>query len=196
MVVILLGCTLVGIDPLIDTRTSISTEGPWCGVHSLGIALNWLNRPEEGALELIDSSPPLSFTDLSRAAEAAGCVTTLWSFPKDVDALPCTAILHIRTDLDLVHPDHFIVYLGRVQERWLVVDFPDPPFTISREKREAIWDGTALLVENPPARSIAILRHQSRWRLGLAVVAIASFAWTALLVARKLTTVLDGRRVR
>lgn len=58
------------------------------------------------------------------------------------------AILHVRRSEFSVKYDHWILFLGRQNENFLVVDLPGNPFEMSGSELLSIWDGTAIFTSD------------------------------------------------
>lgn len=149
---VLLMIVIMDIEVLATDRESLSKD--WtishasgddmsCGIQSLQYILGLSSKTVdmEYIKQLTKSSKEgTSLLDLSKAAEVLGLETrgVRYSLTEESGNILTPLIAHVNNN-------HFIVIENKIDNKFKIIDLPNPPYLMNKEKLEKIWDGYALI---------------------------------------------------
>jgi rhodanese-related sulfurtransferase len=109
----------------------------------------------------VGSSKGSTFAELADALRARGLHTVSVS-RMDISTLAhCRfpVILHVRSDVEQATANHFVLYLGDVNGRAIVMNPPGQPALVSFRRIAAVWDGKGVIVSPHDINSLAIFGY-------------------------------------
>lgn len=132
----------------------IDASEPYCGVYSLYVSAQALDRPVEFE-SLLENKYVIgwegsSIDSLSRAARDLGLASqplqgmASW----DLRFAPGPVVLHVRSELTRPHYDHWVAYLGEQDGKARIVDPSRGEQLIHYSDLLAAWDGAGLAISD------------------------------------------------
>jgi len=129
-----------------------ATPGQYCGVYCVYGACRALGQRTgfRGFLRsrYVGSTKGSSFAELVGAIHDRGLAATLVRRLNLSTLVHCPwpVILHVRSDVEQATPNHFVLYLGVVHGKAIVMDPPAAPQPESFRRIAAVWDGKGIIV--------------------------------------------------
>lgn len=149
-----------------------------CGVDCLYVCLHTVGQKDVTLADLEQWLPGgphgISFEAITQECRTRGVQT--WAIRTDLDTLAkCRnpAILHVQNS-------HYVVFLGRDGDRYLVFDNSGGVLACTREwfEEQYEWDGAALLIGSPPP---ALVLRAHALSFGLVSLGLAAIGLTLTL---------------
>lgn len=164
----------------------------YCGIYCVYAAAELLNS--NIAPQTLLSNEYISSSQGSTIAELAQCImqNSLYSKPIVLSAeqlmrLDNPAILHTRFSQASIEPDHFVLYLGSIDDQLLLLHPPNSQSDCFIERVDAsvireIWDGTSIIVSRTSINSLVLQLGQitESWRHYTVFIAIFAFGAVAI----------------
>ncbi|MEN6626214.1 MAG: rhodanese-like domain-containing protein [Candidatus Sumerlaeia bacterium] len=146
---------------LTPTRKKILT-GPFCGIYSVYGAMCYLGVKtpitELMQSKYVGSREGSSLLELKNAVEDHG----LQALPfanltlNGLRRNPNISILHVKKSPESIQYDHFILFLGVLNDQAIVLDAPDPVKFVPIQEISQLWDGKGLVVSTKPVNKYAL----------------------------------------
>lgn len=169
--------------------TRVGSKPGYCGIFAVYACAKLLAHTDasiESLLrpEYVGSSAGSTIAELCAALKSQGlharvCTGITLDF---IAATEPPLILHVRASPRSKVPDHYVVVVGRIGSRLLIID-GQALIELDQDQLPVSWDGTAIVASADELAGIT-LETRRLWRLGLSIALIALIAGFSKLTSR------------